>query len=225
MPGRLGILGGTLDPTHCGHVSAAVAARDALGLSEVRLVPAHVPPHRPIEPTASPFHRFAMAALAVHGLERLIASDEELLQDGPSFTADTLERLHRSGFERSQIFFITGVDSFAEIATWRRYPEVLDLAHFVVIPRAGHSMTDLPRRLPDLAPRMRSAPGTVAEADKTLIFLVTASTPDVSSTIVRERLRQGKPVTGLVPPLVEAHIRQHRLYSPAITADQLHDEI
>lgn len=217
---RVGILGGTLDPIHCGHIAAAVAARDALALSKVLVVPSHVPPHRAASPVASAYHRFAMAALAVsseHGLE---VSDDELLTDGPSYTAETLDRLHAKGLKASQVFFITGADAFADIATWKRYPEVLNLAHFIVVSRPGHALDALLDRLPALAGRMRPS-GSAARAADPVIHLVQAPTPDVSSTIVRDRLKHGEPITGLVPPLVEAHIVKHRLYR----AEQLHGEI
>lgn len=206
---RIGILGGTLDPVHCGHLAAAVAARDAFALDEVLVIPSHVPPHRSVQPLASPFHRFAMAALAVSGVPRLTASDDELRMEGPSYTADTLDRQHARGLSASQIFFITGADAFAEIATWKRFPEVLDLAHFVVVSRPGHRIEGLAERLPSLAARMQRS---TAVAGSPAIFLLQAPTPDVSSTGLRERLRRGDEVSGLVPPLVETHILQHRLY-------------
>jgi nicotinate-nucleotide adenylyltransferase len=218
---RIGVLGGTLDPIHCGHMVAAAASRDALDLSDVLVIPSHLPPHRSVRPVASAYHRFAMAALAVSNEPRLEASDLELASDGVSYTADTLERLQGEGLAPSQIFFITGADAFAEIATWKRYPEVLDLAHFVVVSRPGHELEALPARLPELASRMRPAAGAAQEPGKPLIHLLRAPTPDVSSTVVRERLKRGQPITGLVPPLVEAHIVKHHLYR----AEQSHGEI
>jgi nicotinate-nucleotide adenylyltransferase len=212
---RIGILGGTLDPIHCGHLAAAVAARDAFDLPEVLVLPSRIPPHRPIQPLASAFHRFAMSALAVSGVPGLLASDEELRLDGPSFTAETLDRLHARGQTPSQIFFITGADAFADIATWKRYPEVLDLANFVVVSRPGHQIEALRARLPALAGRMRAAEGVVPAGAKPMIFLLQAPTPEVSSTLVRDRLRRSEPIAGLVPPLVETHILKHRLYTSA----------
>jgi nicotinate-nucleotide adenylyltransferase len=209
---RIGILGGTLDPIHCGHLAAATAARDAFDLPRVLVMPSRVPPHRPAQPVASPFHRFAMTALAVSGIARVEACDDELRADGPSYTADTLERLQPQGHGPSQIFFITGADAFAEIATWKRYPGVLDLAHFVVVARPGYEIDELAERLPDLRDRMRPAGAPARTEARTLIFLLAAATPDVSSTVIRERLRRHESVAGLVPPLVETHIHQHRLY-------------
>jgi len=212
----IGILGGTLDPIHCGHLAAAVAARDAFDLSEVLVLPSRIPPHRAVQPLASPFHRFAMASLAVSGVPRLFASDDELRLDGPSYTADTLERQHARGLRPSRIFFITGADAFADIATWKRYPDVLDLANFIVVSRPGHRIDGLASRLPELADRMRTSlpdSGPGAGGGDPLIYLLQAPTPEVSSTAVRDRLRRGEGISGLVPRLVETHILQHRLYS------------
>jgi nicotinate-nucleotide adenylyltransferase len=224
---RLGILGGTLDPVHVGHIETALAARRALALDRVVILPSHLPPHRPQTPVASPYHRFAMAALAVNGVDGLEASDLELSAPGPSYTADTLARLQERGLRASQIFFITGADAFAEIATWSRYPEVLDRSNFVVVSRPGFDSSGLPGVLPALADRMVPAP-TDRAGDELRIFLVETATPDVSSTEIRRRLESGQPVRGMVPAAVEEHIRQHGLYSVAnsgilhSTADHLH---
>jgi nicotinate-nucleotide adenylyltransferase len=233
--GRIGVLGGTLDPIHLGHLDAALAAKEALHLNRILVIPAHVPPHR-AKPATSPFHRFAMAAIAVNGLDGFVVSDIELMSAAPSYTADTLQHLHRTmGLQPSQIFFITGADAFAEIETWSRYPDVLDLAQFVVVSRPGTSVASLRARLPHLKERMRLPIGEGVRHLKvpdplfrnTLIFLVDAPTTDVSSTDIRRRLVAGLPVHGLVPPGVEQHIRQHGLYtqrSILATADHLHGQ-
>ena len=227
---RIGVLGGTLDPIHLGHLDTVAAARDALSLDRVVIIPSHVPPHR-TQPVASAFHRFAMAALAVNGTEGLAVSDEELCSPGPSYTADTLIRLHARGLAASQIFFITGADAFAEIETWSRYPQVLDLARFVVISRPGFAAGALPERMPALARRMGTAIDARKRHTDTSIFLVDARTRDISSTDVRRRLWRGEPVSGLIPASVETHILQHGLYAGAppdgstrSTADHLHGQ-
>lgn len=227
---RLGILGGTLDPVHTGHVETALAARHALALERVILMPSHIPPHRTPQPVASAYHRFAMAALAVNGVAGLEAWDMELCAPGPTYTADTLARLHADRLRPSQIFFITGADAFAEIATWSRYPQVLDMAHFVVVSRPGYPVTDLPHMLPSLARRMQPARPEIEPAESLTVFLLDARTPDVSSTDLRRRLAAHEPIRGLVPAAVETHIAQHHLYSrtgspPLIpTADHLHGQ-
>jgi nicotinate-nucleotide adenylyltransferase len=104
---RIGILGGTFDPIHLGHLEAASAARRELSLDRILILPARTPPHRSIEPRASVFHRFAMAALAAAERD-MIVSDLELRREGPSYTALTLEALHRDGYSPLNLYFITG---------------------------------------------------------------------------------------------------------------------
>ena len=215
---RTGILGGTLDPIHVGHLEAAEAARQALALDTVLILPARTPPHRPSEPRASGFHRFAMAALAVAARERMAVSDLELLREGPSYTSLTLDHLHRFGFVASQLFFITGSDAFAEITTWHDYPRLLDLCHFVVIARPGAPLGELSRHVPGIERRVRE-PVTEGRAElPPSVFLIDAKTPSVSSTDIRRRVSAGESLDGLVPQVVAAHIRRCRLYSPDTVA-------
>lgn len=207
---RLGILGGTFDPVHCGHLDAASAADAVLGLTELWLVPTHLPPHRP-PAAASSYHRFAMAAMAVAGRPHWQASDLELRGAARSFTASTLEQLGAAGYAGTEIFWIVGADAFADIASWKDYPELVERAHFVVISRPGLSALDLPRRLAALAPRMVIPPPV--EVIRPAIFLIDAATAKVSSTDIRERRRDGRSIAGLVPPAVQQHIEQHALYA------------
>jgi nicotinate-nucleotide adenylyltransferase len=199
-----------------------LTAGQALGLERVVVLPSGSPPHRHQQPLASRFHRFAMAALAITGEAMLEMSDLEIGETGPSYTFDTLARLHRSGVSASQIFFITGADAFAEIETWSRYPQVLELANFIVVSRAGRAATSLTAVLPALAHRMRpaesGAASTPAPSAQLAIFLLDAQTPDVSSTEIRRRLLSGDSICGLVPKTVETYIRQHGLYTRADAA-------
>ena len=214
-PRRIGLLGGTFDPIHLGHLALATAARTALALDEVRVVPSRVPPHRP-RPGASVYHRFAMAALAAIGDPQLIVDDIEAQDPDRSYTAVTLRRLHASGLSASQIFFIAGADAFAEIATWRDYPQVLEAAHFVVISRGGRTASSMRTALPDLASRMILLPSTSAAdagdvAQRTLLLMDTPI-QNVSSTAIRARAAEGLSLEGLVPPPVADYIAKHDLY-------------
>jgi nicotinate-nucleotide adenylyltransferase len=208
---RLGLLGGTFDPVHAGHLAAGRAARTALALDQVQLVPAHVPPHRAVGPRASTPHRFAMAALVALDEPGWSVSDVEIERAGPSYTYDTLLAAQATGLAASQIFFIIGADAFAEIATWSRYPAVLDLAHFVVVTRPGKTLDAVAERLPALAERFRR-PDELERTPGTAVVLVEAATPDVSSTVIRARAAKGFSLAGLVPPRVEQYIRRHGLY-------------
>jgi len=207
---RLGILGGTFDPIHFGHLDAADAARRALQLDRVLLIPSFDPPHRPADPMASGFHRFALVALAIQGNDALSASDMELTRTGPSYTADTLRAVAREGWRPSQIFFILGSDAFAEIATWREYPAVLDTANFVVIARPGTTLDAAAERTSALRGRLGQS-----------IFLVEARTRDVSSSTIRARLAARQPIDDLVPAAVARHIAAHHLYG---AVDDLHGQ-
>ena len=154
-------------------------------------------------------------------MPELVVSDLEIGLTEPCYTFDTLARLQKTGLSAAQIFFITGADAFAEIATWSRYPQVLEMAHFVVVSRPGFPVASLGARLPALAQRMRavSTPATTGVDALTQnrgeleILLVDAATRDVSSTEVRRRLESGARITGLVPESVETYIGQHRLYA------------
>ena len=142
-----------------------------------------------------------------------MASDVELTKDGPSYTATTLRTFHQRGYRSGELFFITGADAFKDIATWKDYPVILDEAHFAVVSRPGYPVSELPRVLPSLAPRMTQAP--VHESDTTSIFLIDAPTADVSSTAIRQLCARGQDLADLVPIAVKQHIDQHGLYAGA----------
>ena len=205
---KIGILGGTFDPIHLGHLEAATAAQRALSLDRVVLLPSRTPPHRSAEPRASVFHRFAMAALAAAD-RGFSVSDLELRREGPSYTALTLEALHRDGYTPAHLFFITGSDAFAEVATWYDYPRILQLANFVVVSRPGAP------RPTDLIPNPQSL---ITDPARPTVLSVEAETPNVSSTEIRRRVGAGESLDGLVPPSVAGHIRRHHLYVPAPVA-------
>jgi nicotinate-nucleotide adenylyltransferase len=198
---RLGVLGGTFDPIHNGHIAAAEAAERAQQLDAITLVPSRIPPHRQDPVGASADHRFAMAALAAAGRPGWTASRIELDRKGPSYTYDTLTELgKRLQLKSTQIFFILGADAFAEIATWSRYPAVLGLANFLVVSRPGITLDSLRERVPS------------AFGKDNRVILVEAGTPDVSSTEIRRRVRSGETLAGLVPDSVAHYIHTHRLY-------------
>lgn len=210
---RLGIMGGTFDPIHMGHLDVARASADALHLDQVRLLPSHIPPHRQA-PGTSPLHRFAMAALAAQTDARLVADDAELRREGASYAAETLRELERQGWTPGQLFFLTGADAFAEIATWKGYPELLNLAHFVVCSRPGLAAGMVRGLLPALQGRMVDAREFVDDGTPRVILLH-AGTADVSSTAVRKALGEGDTdlaLRGMLPPAVFDHIRKHGLY-------------
>jgi len=205
----LGVLGGTFDPIHLGHMAAGLAAQRSLSLDSIVLVPSRIPPHRAQPATASAEDRLAMAQLAARAHPGWSVSRLEIDREGPSYTYDTLLELSKPG---TQLFFITGADAFAEIDTWSRYPALLDLANFVVVSRPGITLDSLRERVPSaFSHPFDSAQGGRSSA-QTRVILVEAHTPDVSSTGIRSRVRAGQSLSGLVPDAVAGYIAAHRLY-------------
>ena len=207
----MGILGGTFDPIHCGHLDMGSAAERALGLTQLVVMTANIPPHRP-QPVASSYHRFAMVALAISGHDRWRASDFELGIGLPSFTSGTLQHFHDRGFASTELFFVIGADAFAEIETWKDFPAILESAHFAVVSRPGFPVVEMPARLPALARRM-TGPSEAATRTTPSIFLIDAPTANVSATAIRQRSAHGESIAGLVPPAVGQHIERHALYA------------
>ncbi len=189
---RLGLLGGTFDPPHRGHVTVALAALQA-GLDQVALIPARIPPHKDPGGISGPFHRFAMAALAVDGEERLVVSAFEVLREGPSYTIDTVHHFLESGHD---VTLIMGADSLAEIDTWKDGDRLVKLTRLAVYPRAGFDTAQLAGRMPGDARVLRLAGPEI----------------DVSATDIRRRARAGESIEGLVPPAVARYIHKHGIY-------------
>lgn len=214
---RVGLLGGTLDPIHQGHLDVADAARRALGLTRVLVMPSRLPPHRRA-PRASAPHRFAMAALAAQSCPDFLVSDLEMLDTGdtaPSYTSATLDRLAARGVNTRELFFITGADAFRDIRTWMGFPAILDRCHFVAVSRPGQPAEGLKALLPELAGRMIAPQSGIPDQpapDQPAIVLVDAPTAPVSSTEIRERIRTGESIDGMVPREVAAYIAKHGLY-------------
>ncbi len=196
---RIGILGGTFNPPHIGHLVCAQEAYLQLGLARVLLIPARIPPHKPIEDEPGIDHRLEMCRLAIAGDERRFeVSDLEARRDGASYTVDTLEELHALEPE-SELFLIVGGDVALGFQEWRQPERVLALASLVVAERPGTSRSDVKHVLSQVAggerTRFLDMPGI-----------------EISSTLLRKRARKGEPTRYLVPDAVRRYIDRHRLY-------------
>ncbi len=191
-PARVGVFGGTFDPIHCGHLAAALAARDALHLDEVLLVVANDPWKKSLREIAPAADRLALVEAAVEGEYRLVACDAEIVRGGTSYTVDTLDQLSRS-MPGARLFLIVGTDILNEMESWERSERLSELAKVAVITRAGSS----------------PPAGAIARWRAEVVW---AETPDVSSTAIREKLRSGAAAEGLVPPPVSALIASRGLY-------------
>ena len=212
---RVGILGGTFDPVHNGHLAIAEAVRQALALSSILFVPAFLPPHKPTY-TISPFpHRAAMLELAVAGHPGFSVSRLEAEREGPSFSIDTLKALRLWLGVGIELFFITGMDAFAEIHTWKAHRELLDYASFVVIGRPDHCQQSCGQTVATHFPGYTFAENQgcwQGEPGRGAIYPVAMAPVKVSSTEIREAIRQGRSVQALVPAAVADYIDAQGLY-------------
>jgi nicotinate-nucleotide adenylyltransferase len=195
---RLGLLGGTFDPFHFGHLAAADAAIDCANLDRVVFIPAAQPPHRP-PAIASPQHRLEMCRIGIEGEPRFEVSDMELKREGPSYTVDTLEEMRRAQPDE-ELFLILGWDAARLFSTWHRPDRVRELATIVVVARPGSH-----------APREEDLKGV--GLDKANVVRCVRTTPNVSASEIRNALAAGEPITGKVPAAVERYIASHQLYA------------
>lgn len=193
---RLGLLGGTFDPVHIGHLVMASYAIDALKLDAVWFMPAQTPPHKDHD-IAHATHRSEMCRLAVDLDNRFAFSDLDLQGTEPSYTSELLERVHRK-VPNTELVFLIGTDSLATFPTWHRPERILALASLGVAERPGSILAE---SVLDALPGLRER---VHEYDSPLI--------ELSSTEIRNRRRVGKSITYLVPEAVEDYIVEHGLY-------------
>ncbi|GAB4114313.1 MAG: nicotinate-nucleotide adenylyltransferase [Roseiflexaceae bacterium] len=199
MTQRIGILGGTFDPIHHGHLAIAEEVRIALALDHILLIPAGYQPLKQGRHAASPHQRYQMVHLACQSNPHLIPSDIEIMRSGPSYTVDTLQAL--SNPERD-LFFILGADAIAELPRWRQVQRVLELTQIVGVTRAGTlpDQQTLAVTIPELANRLQ---------------LVVGPRIDISSTDIRQRVANGRPIRYLTPDPVVAYIASEQLYQHA----------
>ncbi len=196
---RIGILGGTFNPPHLGHLICAQEAYLQLGLDRVTLIPARIPPHKAVEDEPGAEHRLELCRLAIRGdEERLAVSDLEIARDGPSYTVDTLEALHSSAPDH-ELYLIVGGDIAAGLPDWHEPERVLSLATLAVAKRRG-----TPRAAVD------DALGSLQGGERTRFFRMPRIA--ISSTMLRERVKSGQPIKYYVPDRVAGYIKRHHLY-------------
>jgi nicotinate-nucleotide adenylyltransferase len=213
---RIGLLGGTFNPVHQGHLRAAEEVRARFALTRVLFIPSYIPPHKRTTEMASPEDRFAMVELAVRPYPSVVASSLEIEAQERSYSIITLNKV-KALYPDAWVFFILGVDAFLEIETWKSYREVLEQCRFIVISRPGFDLTAARDALP---PEFDRAFHNVAECgdvgadalERFRIFLLSIPALDISSTEIRLRVRSGRSIRGLVPRPVEEYISTKNLY-------------
>ena len=210
LPLRIGVLGGTFDPVHIGHLRGGLEVAEMMQLDELRLTPNARPPHRDT-PQVSALDRLAMVECAVAGVATLVVDSRELQRDTPSYTIDTLELMRAELAADDQLFLLLGWDAFCGLPTWHRWEELLQHCHILVLqrPDADSEPPDALRNL--LAARSVSDPLALKGPGGQIAFVW--QTPlAVSATQIRQLLASGKSVRYLVPDAVLAYIDAHGLY-------------
>ena len=211
---KLGILGGTFDPIHMGHLRTAEETGQELGLEKVYLIPSASPPHKTREPIAPFKHRLAMAQLAVSGSSLLEVLDLEGKRPGLSYSIETLKEFHKIFSPDPELFFILGVDAFLEINTWKDYQELFNYAHFVIIERAGFQPQDLKAFLLSLGLEVKKAKQSdvFITQSRNTVALNTTTYIDISSTQIRKLVAGGRSIRFLLPESVRKYIEEKGLY-------------
>lgn len=187
---RIGVMGGTFDPIHHGHLVAASEVAQSFGLDEVVFVPTGVPWHK--QEVTDSEHRYLMTVIATASNPHFTVSRVDVDREGPTYTIDTLRDLKASRPD-AELFFISGADAVAQILSWRDHDELWDLAHFVAVSRPGHVLST--EGLP-----------------KTGVSQLEIPALSISSTDCRDRVQRGHPVWYLVPDGVVQYIAKHHLY-------------
>lgn len=198
---RLGIMGGTFNPIHKGHLALAKAAVKKFALDQVIFIPSGNPPHKDLKEIIDKELRFKMVKLAIKEIKDFSVSRIEIDRPGLSYAIDTFAKLQKKYGTNTKLFYIMGLDSINEILDWRQPLELFKLVEFIVGTRPGTKIRTF-RRLVNSPPLQK-------EVDR--IHLIELK-EDISSSDIRSRLRAGKPVTPLIPKVIESFIRRHQLY-------------
>lgn len=197
-PRRLGIMGGTFDPIHLGHLVCAEEARWQFGLDQVLWVPAGQPWQKKGREVSSPEDRYMMTVLATQSNAAFSVSRLEIDRGGPTYTLETLKALRSFYGESTELFFITGTDAVMQILTWKDPEAILSEARFIAASRPAFEVDDI-------------------DLDRFAGRVTVMSIPAlaISSTDIRRRVAEGRPITYLVPPEVERYVAERALYRPA----------
>lgn len=224
---KIGLFGGTFDPVHKGHLAVARAALEACQLNRIYFVPANVPPHKQKQPMTAFAHRYAMLALATADEKAFVPSLLEAPEEGasnkkekPNYTIDTVRRLKQSFKASDQLFFLIGMDAFADIGKWHQSEALFRECEFIIAGRPGYSLADVAKSLPEsLRPRhevMRPFEKQKAKGDLMLpgarLHLLGDLHQPASATAIREAVAAGKALGRFVEPAVAEYIKKMGLY-------------
>ncbi|MGR3293035.1 MAG: nicotinate-nucleotide adenylyltransferase [Candidatus Scalindua sp.] len=205
MMKRIGILGGTFNPIHMGHLIMAEEVCKHHHLSKIIFIPAYIPPHKYVKDLTEAHHRYEMIKAAISEKRKLEVSDIEIKREGRSYTIDTVQEILDHYGKDGEVFLIMGADSLNELELWKNIKRLSQLCHFVIVNRPGFK-TEASARLVEII-----GSDNISDMERLRIEIAPV---DISSTNIRKRLNGGVEIKGLVPECVEAYIKEHGLYSP-----------
>ena len=206
----IGIFGGTFDPVHFGHLRPALEVQQALGLNEVRFIPAGQPPHRET-PYASTPQRLSMLRAAIEDQPGFVVDERELRREGPSYMVDTLASL-REEVGQTPLCLILGYDAFLGLPGWHQWNSLIELAHLVITHRPGWNHDELDDALQSLVKQCETGVERLSEQAAGGLLFVPVTQLDISATIIREQIRAGQDIRYLLPDTVYRIIREQKLY-------------
>jgi len=217
MAAPIGILGGTFDPVHFGHLRLAQEIADRLRLAEVRFIPSGTPPHR-AAPAASAADRLAMVRLATSGNALFTVDPRESTGTAPGYTVDTLTALRAEAGPGQSLVLLLGADAFLDLATWHRWHQLFELAHIAVACRPGFPVDSWQSRMPqplaaEYDARLMQQPFSVHVTPAGGIVVVPIAALDISATMIREATRHGRNTRYLLPDSIYQYIQEHELYT------------
>jgi nicotinate-nucleotide adenylyltransferase len=214
----VGILGGTFDPIHFGHLRLATEALEQCRLSEIYFIPCGTPPHRSA-PIASATQRLAMTRLALHGQAQFVLDEREIHRNDPCYTIDTLRSLRDDFGTQQSLCLLLGGDAFLQLHTWRNWQQVFELAHIIVVQRAGRPLGNAMQQA-DAAlqqqyqTRLAPAPAALCDAAAGNIVVIDMPALDISATDIRRRMSEHRSIRYLLPDAVAAYLHVHQPYRP-----------
>jgi nicotinate-nucleotide adenylyltransferase len=215
MPSRIGLMGGTFNPVHLAHLRIAEEARDMCGLDRVVFIPAGDPPHKPLAGEVPFAQRCEMVRLAIAGNPAFELSEIEGQRAGKSYSIDTIAAFRRA-HPADHLFFIIGSDSFLEIGLWHRFAEIFRSCSLIVVERPGCPVSDPPAALP-IAIRQElsysAASRLLEHSAGTSVRFISGCPLAISSSEIRRLAAAGRSIAYLVPPPVEAYIKEQRMYN------------
>ena len=219
---RIGLFGGTFDPIHIGHLRAATEVKQGFNLDQIVFIPAAQPPHKTQEVVTDAADRLKMVELAVSGHSGFTASDVELKRSGPSYSIDTINHFKKAAPNDSGIFFITGLDAFLEIDTWKSYTKLLKQVAFIVIARPMFDYKNLASRWSRLEKFIKSkisdeykfsdSSACFVHSNAKPIYIFDVTALDISSTRIRDLIKKDQPIKFLIPEEIENYINNRGLY-------------